>query len=111
MHRGHAGCGGAAGLRALDLGETALEHRNRRVAEAAILVVLHIALEGRLSLLGAVVDEARGEEHRLAGLAEHAALGAGMDQAGSGPVGAGSRGKAITHHAYPGRFPDWAGHG
>ena len=55
----------------------------RRVDEARVLV-----LEARLGLLGAVVDEALGQEHRLRGLAELGAQRAAMHQLRLGaPVG------------------------
>ena len=40
--------------------------------------------EGRLGLLGAVVDEARGQEQRLGGFAVRLTMDAAMDQAGGG---------------------------
>ena len=72
-HRRHAGRGGAAGLGAFERGEAVLEHRDGRIAEARILEVRALALEGRLGLLGAVVGVARGQEERLRRLVEVAA--------------------------------------
>ena len=87
VHRGHAARGGAAGLRALERGEPRLQHRDRRVAEAAILVVLDGAGEGRGGLLGAVVHEARGEEERLCRFRELAARDSAMDKQRGGREG------------------------
>ena len=86
VHRRHAGGGGQAGFGAFEQREPALEHRHGRVAEARILIVADAAVEGGFGLLGAVVDEARGEEQRLGGLSEVAALGAAMHQQGGGAV-------------------------
>ena len=70
-------------------GQPLLQHGDGRVAEAGILVMLDRAGEGGLGLLGAVVDEAGGEEERLGGFAELAALGAAMHESGRGRDGGG----------------------
>ena len=72
-HRRHAGRGGAAGLGAFERGQPVLEHADGRIAEARILVVRALALEGGLGLLGALVGVARGQEQRLRRLVEVAA--------------------------------------
>jgi hypothetical protein len=72
-HCRHAGRGGAAGLGALEGGDAVLEHGDRRIAEARILEVRALALEGRLGFLGAVVGVARGEKERFRRLVEIAA--------------------------------------
>ena len=59
IHRRHAGRGRPAGFRAFQQGEALLQHRNGRIGEAGILVVLDRVLERRLGLLGAVIDEAQ----------------------------------------------------
>ena len=104
MDRGHAGCGGAAGLGPLDQRQPLLQHCHGGVAEAGILVVLIGAGEGRLGLLGAVVDEAGGQEQRLGGLAELAALGAAMHEQGGGAELAGSIGSSFVGPCM--RWPD-----
>ena len=62
IHRRHAGRRGAAGFGALDQAEPFLQHRQRRIGEARILVVIDRAGERGLGLLGVVVDIARGED-------------------------------------------------
>ena len=86
IHRGHAGRRGAAGFGALDQAEPLLQHRQRRIGEARILVVIDRAGERAFGLLGIVVDIARGEIQRLGGLAELAALHAAVHEAGGGAV-------------------------
>ena len=84
IHRRHAGRRGAAGFGALDQAEPILQHRQRRIGEARILVVIDRAGEGGLGLFGVVVDIAGGEIQRLGGLAVLAALDAAVHQAGGG---------------------------
>ena len=87
VDRGHAGCGGAAGLGSFEEGEAVLQHLDRGVAEATVLVVRDRALEGGLSLGGIVVDEAGSQEESLAGLAERGALDAAVHEDGVWTVG------------------------
>ena len=91
VHGRHAGGRGPAGLRALDPGQALLQHRHGGVAEAGVLVVADLAGEGGLGLLGAVIDEAGGEEERLGRLAVGAASGAAMHQPGRGTEAAEGR--------------------
>ena len=72
-HRRHAGRGGAAGLGAFERRQPVLEHGDGGIAEARILVVAALALEGGLGLLRARVGVARGQEQRLRRLVEVAA--------------------------------------
>ncbi len=58
-HRRHAGRGGAAGLGAFQRGQPVLEHADGRIAEARILIVRALALEGGLGLLRARIGVAR----------------------------------------------------
>ena len=57
-----------------------------RIGVARVDVAGLGVVEPRLALLGAVVDEALGDEQRLGGLAELRAQGPGMDEAGFGTV-------------------------
>ena len=83
MHGSHAGGGGATGLGAFEQGEATFEHGHGGVAEAGILVMLHLPLERGFGLLGAVIDEAGGEKERLGSLAVSGALDSAMhEQAG-----------------------------
>ena len=70
--RSHAGRGGEARLGAFHEAKPLLEHRDRRVAVAAVDVVVDLVLEGRLGLLRGLVDIARGQEERLTGLVKTA---------------------------------------
>ena len=58
-HRRHAGCRREARLGALEQAQPLLEHRHRGVAVAGVDEVVDLVLEGRLGLLGRLVDEAR----------------------------------------------------
>ncbi len=84
--RRHAGRGRARGLRAFERRHARLEHRNRRIGEARILVARLLVLEAPLGLRGGLVDIALRQEQRLGGFAELRAQRAGVDQAGLGPV-------------------------
>jgi hypothetical protein len=89
MHGGHAGGHQAAALGLLQRGQAVLQHLRGGVAEAAVLEVLHLVLEGGLRLLGVVVDEARGEEERLRRFAVVGTVEAAADELGGGAVLAG----------------------
>ena len=84
-HRRHAGGGGEAGLRTIDLGQPLLEHGNRGIAVAGIDEALVVAEKAGLRLLGAVVDKAGVEVQRFRGLAMGRAVQPGPDGAGAGP--------------------------
>ena len=58
VDRRHAGRGGAAGFRAFDQAQPLLQHRQRRIGEARILVVIDGAGERALGLFRIVVDVA-----------------------------------------------------
>ena len=85
-HRRHAGRGRARGFGALERRHARLEHRDRRIGEARILVARLLVLEAPLGLRGAFVDVALRQEQRLGGLAELRAQRAGMHEAGLGAV-------------------------
>ena len=61
--------------------------------------------DGRFGLLGAVIDEARGEKERLGGLAEAAARDAAVDQQRGGTEGEGIVASLGLSHAAGGRVP------
>ena len=66
----HPGCGCARGFGAFEGRHAGLEHRDRRVRKARILIAGVFALEARLGLGRRVVDVALGQEQRLGGLGE-----------------------------------------
>src|SRR3981189_3804968 len=68
-----AGRGRAAGRGAFERGQPVLEHGDGGIAEARILLVAALALEGGLGLLRALVGIARRQEQRLRRLIEVAA--------------------------------------
>ena len=81
VDRGHAGRRGAAIFGALDQAQPLFQHRQRRIGEARILIVLDRPGERRLGLFGVVVDVAGGQKQRLGGFAVMGALHAAVHQA------------------------------
>ena len=79
-HRRHAGRGRARGLRAFERGHALLEHRNRRIGEARILIAGRFALETRLGGRGILVDITLREKQRFGGFPKRRAQRAGMNQ-------------------------------
>ncbi len=61
--------------------------------------------DGRLGLLGAVIDEARGEKERLGGFAEAAARNPAVDQQGGRAEGEGFGHRVDLSHAAGGTVP------
>src|SRR6185436_1339252 len=86
----HARGGRARGFGAFELDHAALEHRDVGVGKARIEKAGLLALEPRLALLGAVVDEALRQEQRFGRFPELRAQGAGMNQPGFGTIAGGS---------------------
>ena len=86
MYRGHAGGGHAAGFGAFQQREAAFQHGDGGVAEPAVLKVIDGPGEGGLRLLGTVIDEAAGQEHRFRRLAIRGARDAAVHQLGGGSV-------------------------
>ena len=85
-HRRHAGRGRARRFGALERRHARLEHRDRRIGEARILVARLLVLEAPLGLRGRLVDIALRQEQRLGGLAEFGAQDAGLNETCLGPV-------------------------
>ena len=81
---GHAGGGGARLVGAFKQADALLEHGDRGIAEAAVLVAV-LVLEARLGLLGARVDEALRQEERFGSLAELGAQAPAVHEPGLGP--------------------------
>ena len=79
-HRRHAACGGAAGLRPFEQPQPFFEHRHRRVAITRIDIARALLGKRRLGRRGIVVDKARGQEQRFAGLVIGAAHGTATDE-------------------------------
>ncbi len=79
-NRRHAGCRRSRSLRTFEKSHARLEHGVRRVREAAVGVALHLVLEPRLGLGGAVVDEARGQKQRLGCFAKGRAKRAAVNE-------------------------------
>ena len=77
---GHSGRRRARRFGALERRHAPLEHVDRRIGKAGILVARIFALEARFRLGGAVVNIALGEKQRLGGFAEGRTQRAGMDQ-------------------------------
>ena len=88
-HRRHAGGRGARGFGAFQQAHALLEHGRGRVGEARVDEARVLVLEAGLGLLGAVVDERLGEEHRLRRLAELRAQRAAVHQQRLGAPGGG----------------------
>ena len=84
--RGHSGRGGARGFRSLELRDALLEHGDRRIGEARILIAGIFALEARLGLCRIFVNVSLGQEQRFRRLAELRTQDAGLHQAGFGAV-------------------------
>ena len=82
--RRHAGARCEARLGALDLAQPLLEHRHGRVAVAGVDVAVDVTLEGRLGILGRVVDEAGGQVEGLGSLFETTAGEASSHREGVG---------------------------
>ena len=55
VDRGHAGGGGAAGLGVLDQAQALFQHRQGRIGEAGVLIVLDCSGECGFGLFGVVV--------------------------------------------------------
>ena len=83
-HARHAAGGDVAALRPFQQGQARLQHLQRRVAVAGIDEAGLVAGEARLGRRRAVIDEARGQEDRLGGLAIGRSSGAAADQHGLG---------------------------
>ena len=96
-HSSHAGRSRAACLGALDQRQALLEHGDGRIVETRILVVRDRAGESRLGLLGAVIDEARGQEERFGGLAESRCARRRRGPAEAGGEGAVSDRASVGH--------------
>jgi hypothetical protein len=91
-YRRHAGRSRTRCLGSLERRHAALEHRDRRVGKARIEEAGLFAFETRLALLGALVDEALGEEQGFRGFAKRRAHAAGVDEFGFGAIAARGRG-------------------
>ena len=84
--RGHAGCGCARGLRALERGHAALEHGNGRIGKSRIEKAGGRARKALLAFLRAVIKKALGEKERLRGFAELRAQRARLHEARFGVI-------------------------
>jgi hypothetical protein len=69
-HRGHSGCGCAALFGTFEDFQAIFEHRDRRIAEAAVLEARVFVLEARFGLFGALIDVALRQEERFGCLCE-----------------------------------------
>src|ERR1044072_3697135 len=105
--RRHAGRGRARVLCALERRHARLEHRDRRVGEARILVARLLVLETPLGLRRGLVDIALRQEQRLRSLAEFRADGPGLHEAGLWTVARRRHGGllATQQNTRPGALP------
>ena len=80
--RGHAACRRAGGLRPFERGHALLEGIDGGIGVPAVAVARLLVQEAPFGALGALVDEALGQEQRFRRLAEGRAIMALMDKAG-----------------------------
>ena len=85
---GHAAGAGQRGAAVFQAGDAFLEHRHRRVADAAVDIAESLQVEQAAGVLGVVKHKARGlVDGRGARAGHRVGLGAGVDGAGAKTIG------------------------